>query len=163
MLDSKRRGFFMAEQNQEKHLGMDRPIERRDFLNGVAIAAGSSLAGGFLPGLKWLAEGSEQFAQDKPGYYPPALTGMRGSHDGSFEAAHLARDGGFWSSAGSPVETGETYGLVIVGGGISGLAAAYFHRKQNPSARILILDNHDDFGGHATRNEFKVNGHMLLA
>jgi len=139
----------MADENQDKQLGMDRSIARRDFLNGAAVAVGSSLAGGFLPGLEWIAEGAEQFAQDKPGYYPPTLTGMRGSHDGSFEAAHSERDGSFWKQAGSPIETGETYDLVVAGGGISGLAAAYFCRKQNPSARVLILDNHDDFGGHA--------------
>jgi spermidine dehydrogenase len=153
----------MADDKQDKQLGMDRPIKRRDFLNGVAIAVGTTMARGFVPGLEWMAEGAEQFAQDKPGYYPPTLTGMRGSHDGAFESAHSARDGNFWSQAASPVDTGEVYDLVIVGGGISGLAAAYFHRKQNPSARILILDNHDDFGGHAKRNEFHVNGHMLLA
>src|SRR2546429_270482 len=81
----------MADENQDKQLGMDRSIARRDFLNGAAVAVGSSLAGGFLPGLEWIAEGAEQFAQDKPGYYPPTLTGMRGSHDGSFEAAHSER------------------------------------------------------------------------
>jgi spermidine dehydrogenase len=153
----------MAHKNQAKQLGKDRPIARRDFLNGVAIAIGSTVAQGFLPYLEWAAEGAEQFPQDKPGYYPPMLTGMRGSHDGSFEAAHSARDGDFWKHAGTPIENGETYGLIVVGGGISGLAAAYFHRKQNPSARILILDNHDDFGGHAKRNEFHVDGHLLLA
>jgi len=153
----------MADENQDKQLGMDRSIARRDFLNGAAVAVGSSLAGGFLPGLEWIAEGAEQFAQDKPGYYPPTLTGMRGSHDGSFEAAHSERDGSFWKQAGSPIETGETYDFVVAGGGISGLAAAYFCRKQNPSARVLILDNHDDFGGHAKRNEFHVNSRMLLA
>jgi spermidine dehydrogenase len=88
---------------------------------------------------------------------------MRGSHEGSFEVAHSERDGDFWKHAGTPVDTGETYDLIVVGGGISGLAAAYFKRKQDPSARILILDNHDDFGGHAKRNEFHVNGRMLLA
>jgi spermidine dehydrogenase len=153
----------MTDKNRDKELGMGRPIGRRDFLNGVAIAVGSTMAGSFLPGLECMAEDAEQFAQDTPGYYPPTLTGMRGSHDGSFEAAHSARDGSFWSHAGSPIDTGESYDLVIVGGGISGLAAAYFHREQNPSARILILDNHDDFGGHAKRNEFHVSGHMLLA
>jgi len=153
----------MADKNEDKQLGMDRPIARRDFLNGVAITIGSVVAEGFLPGLPWMAEAAEQFAQDKPGYYPPTLTGMRGSHDGSFEAAHSERDGNFWKQAGSAIETGETYDLIVVGGGMSGLAAAYFRRKQNPSARVLILDNHDDFGGHAKRNEFHVNGHMLLA
>ena len=88
---------------------------------------------------------------------------MRGSHPGAFETAHSVRDGDFWEKAGKPVDSGETYDLVVVGGGISGLAAAYFYRKQaGPSARILILDNHDDFGGHAKRNEFRPGGRLLL-
>jgi spermidine dehydrogenase len=83
---------------------------------------------------------------------------MRGSHPGSFDAAHSLRDGTFWDSAGKPEDTGETYDLIIVGGGISGLAAAHFYRKASGGkARILILENHDDFGGHAKRNEFRVN------
>ena len=87
------------------------------------------------------------------GRYPPALTGLRGQHDGSFEIAHaLAREGRRFPIDGLPIE--ETYDLVVVGGGISGLAAAWFYRRARPSARILILDNHDDFGGHAKRNEF---------
>jgi spermidine dehydrogenase len=78
---------------------------------------------------------------------------MRGSHDGFYDYSHALRDGKFWKSAGRAVNTKEVYDLVIVGGGISGLAAAYFYRAQtNPSAKILILDNHDDFGGHAKRN-----------
>ena len=82
---------------------------------------------------------------------------MRGSHPGSFEVAHSLRDGTFWDTAGKPEDTGETYDLIIVGGGISGLAAAHFFRKApGRKARILILDNHDDFGGHAKRNEFRV-------
>ena len=88
---------------------------------------------------------------------------MRGSHDGSFEVAHAERDGNFWKSSGQPTSTGETYDLVVVGAGISGLAAAYFYRKSNPSGKVLILDNHDDFGGHAKRNEFHPRGRMLLA
>jgi spermidine dehydrogenase len=153
----------MATTKRDKLLGMDRPIRRRDFLNGVAITVGSKMARGLLPGLEWMAEGAEQFPQDKPGYYPPTLTGMRGTHDGAFESGHAARDGNFWSHAGSAIDTGEVYDLIVVGAGISGLAAAYFHRKQSPSARILVLDNHDDFGGHAKRNEFHVDGRMLLA
>jgi spermidine dehydrogenase len=88
---------------------------------------------------------------------------MRGSHDGSFEVAHTLRDGSFWATAGSPMDTGERYDLVVVGAGISGLAAAwYFRRGTGPSARILVLDNHDDFGGHARRNEFQVGGRTLI-
>jgi len=81
---------------------------------------------------------------------------MRGSHEGSYDYAHALRDGNFWKTASRPANTREVYDLVIAGCGISGLAAAYFYRKQNPQARILILDNHDDFGGHAKRNEFHI-------
>jgi spermidine dehydrogenase len=133
---------------RDKALGMDRPIERRDFLQGALIAAAAiaSPAGA--------AAAPNAAPQDKPGYYPPALTGMRGSHLGSFEAAHALRDGDFWQHAGSLPQAAENYDLVVVGAGISGLSAAYFYRQKNPEARILILDNHDDFGGHAKRNEF---------
>jgi spermidine dehydrogenase len=147
----------------DRKLGMDRPIARRDFLNGVAVGIGGAVVGRWIPGLEEVAEAAEPFAQDKPGYYPPALIGMRGSADGSFEVAHALREPDFWKKAGPPVDTRETYDLVVVGGGISGLAAAYFYRKANPSAHVLILDNHDDFGGHAKRNEFRPGGRLLLA
>jgi spermidine dehydrogenase len=89
---------------------------------------------------------------------------MRGNHDGTFTYAHQLRDGKRWDSTGGVASTGETYDLVVVGGGISGLAAAYFYRKSaGKSARILVLDNHDDFGGHAKRNEFRAGGRMLLS
>ena len=136
------------------------PIGRRDFLNGVAIGVGALAAGG-LPTLAAAASAMQRFAQDEPGYYPPASSGMRGSHPGSYSVAHSLRDGTF--AGGAAIETGETYDLVVVGAGIGGLAAAHFYLKTHPSARILILDNHDDFGGHAKRNEFEVDGHTLLA
>src|SRR5579859_2467959 len=147
-------------QSRDRELGMFREITRRDFLNGVAIGVGAATAETMLPSLAWASDGLA--AQDAPGYNPPALTGLRGSHAGSFEDAHKLRDGNFWKSAGKPADTGESYDLVIVGGGISGLAAAYFWRAQKPDARILILDNHDDFGGHAKRNEFRPGGRLLL-
>jgi spermidine dehydrogenase len=148
--------------SRDRELGMHRNITRRDFLNGMAIGAGGALASPWLGGLL-AAQASAASAQDQPGYYPPTRTGMRGSHPGSFEVAHALRDGTFWEKAGKPVETGEEYDLIVVGGGMSGLASAYFYRKQaGPSSRILILDNHDDFGGHAKRNEFHLDGRMLL-
>jgi spermidine dehydrogenase len=149
----------------DRDLGMDRSITRRDFLNGVAIGVGGALSGSVLAGIPGIDAmlAAAGLAQDAPGYYPPALTGMRGSHDGSFDVSHALRDGKFWVTAGEPVTTGETYDLVVVGGGISGLAAAYFYRARVPSARILILDNHDDFGGHAKRNEFRAGGRLWIA
>jgi spermidine dehydrogenase len=116
------------------------PITRRDFLNGTALA----IAGGLTPAAQLAAN---------PARYPPALAGMRGQHPGSFETAHAFRDGQRFGIDG--VSSEASYDLVVVGGGISGLAAAYFYRRAvGTQARILILDNCDDFGGHAKRNEF---------
>ena len=146
----------------QRRLGMNRAITRRDFLNGMAIGAAGLVSSPWLAGLD--AAAAVQFAQDAAGYYPPALTGMRGSHDGSYEVAHALRDPRFWRTAPQPVQTGERYDLVVVGGGISGLAAAYFYRARvGANARILILDNHDDFGGHAKRNEFRPGGTLWIA
>ena len=115
------------------------PRLRRDFLNGVAL----TIAAGLTAEAQVLAQ---------PGRYPPALTGLRGQHPGSFETAHAqARNRSRFATDGLAVE--ERYDLVVVGAGISGLAAAWFYRRAaGPSARILVLDNHDDFGGHANRN-----------
>jgi spermidine dehydrogenase len=142
----------------DRELGLDRPIARRDFLQGAAIGVGGVLLGGLAPEL--VAAAAEVAEQDKPGYYPPTRLGMRGSHPGSFEAAHLLRDSGALS--GPISDTGESFDLIVVGGGISGLAAAHFFRAAKPRSRVLVLDNHDDFGGHAKRNEFHVNGRTLL-
>ncbi len=151
---------------RDKELGLNRPIARRDFLQGAAI---TTLATGLAPELAAAAEtekraqrASNSEGQDSSGYYPPTRLGMRGSHPGSFEAAHELRDGDFWNGATTLHDTGEDFDLVVVGGGISGLSAAYFYRQARPHAKILILDNHDDFGGHAKRNEFHVAGRTLL-
>jgi len=154
-------GLKKSTRMDARPLGMERPISRRDFLNGIALGAGGILAA--QPLLAQLAP--EEFAPEKdPGYYPPARLGMRGNHDGTFTYAHRLRDGEPWNEDGPPAKTGEGYDLVVVGGGISGLAAAWFYRKQaGEKARILVVDNHDDFGGHAKRNEFQAAGRMLLS
>jgi spermidine dehydrogenase len=142
----------------DKELGMDRRITRRDFMNGAAMAIAAAVA----PHPSLLAQGETE-AQDRPGYDPPAAHGLRGSHPGAFEVAHRLRDGTFWSSAGQPESSGESYDLIVVGGGISGLSSArFFHRAAGRTARVLILENHDDFGGHAKRNEFQVNKTFML-
>ena len=151
-----------SDRSRDRELGMHRNITRRDFLNGIAVGVGGALASSWL-GVPLAAQESTTSAQDRPGYYPPTLNGMRGSHPGAFEVAHALRDGTFWEEAGKPVDTGEEYDLVVVGGGISGLAAAYFYRgRAGRSSRILILENHDDFGGHAKRNEFHLGGRLQL-
>jgi len=143
--------------SDDRNLGMDRAISRRDVLHGLGAIATSSL----VPG-KALAD-EMLFAETMAAFdYPPALTGMRGSHPGSFEVAHaLAREG---QRGWGPVEDTDEkeYDLVVVGAGISGLAAAHFYRQSKPDARVLILDNHDDFGGHAKRNEFTIGGQILV-
>ncbi|MEM9531495.1 MAG: NAD(P)-binding protein [Pseudomonadota bacterium] len=121
---------------------MSSRITRRDFLNGVAIAVAGSLS---------------PLELQAAAAYPPARLGLRGAHPGSFEVAHGLRDGASWEER----DIGEEYDLVVVGAGISGLAAAYFYQRDGGGS-TLLLDNHDDFGGHAKRNEFSVDGRQLI-
>jgi spermidine dehydrogenase len=124
-------------------------ITRRDFLNGAALAV---LSG---------ATPAPLLAQAQTDAYPPGLGGWRGSTPGSYDVAHVLRDGKRYPLGRMPIE--ERYDLIVVGAGIGGLAAAHFFRKVRPDARILILDNHDDFGGHARRNEFDFDGRLLVS
>jgi spermidine dehydrogenase len=151
----------MSHEEHDRELGMQENITRRDFLNGVSVAVGASLLAANPLWLEAFGVPQSPFAPEKdPGYYPPAKTGMRGSHDGSWEVAHALRDGTEWPE---PIADNESYDLIVVGAGISGLAAAYFYRKSaGNNARILLLDNHDDFGGHAKRNEFQAGNRLLL-
>jgi spermidine dehydrogenase len=151
----------MSQEEQDRELGMQQKISRRDFLNGVSFTVGASLLAANPLWIEAFGVPQSPFAPEKdPTYYPPAKTGMRGSHDGSWEVAHAMRDGKEWPEA---IADGESYDLIVVGAGISGLAAAYFYRKAaGNNARILLLDNHDDFGGHAKRNEFHAGNRLLL-
>ncbi len=129
-------------------------ITRRDFMNGVALSTSATL----LTPCELFAQGSSDAS---PAYYPPTLTGMRGNHPGSFEVAHALAWSGVKPATHRKLD--EHYDLVIVGAGVSGLATARFYQQRmGPAAKILILDNHDDFGGHAKRNEFHQDGRMLL-
>jgi spermidine dehydrogenase len=125
------------------------PVTRRDFLDGIALA----IAAGLTPA-KILAQALEQ------NNYPPGQTGWRGSTPDASAIAHGVRDGARYAIGKLPIE--DTCDLIVVGAGISGLAAAYFYRRQHPAARVLLLENHDDFGGHARRNEFSIDGRLLV-
>ncbi len=130
-------------------------ITRRDFINGALALAGTSM---LTPGCTAMAD----LGKPDVSYYPPAITGLRGSHPGSNTHAH-SRAWAKKSDWGATTKLNETYDLVVVGGGISGLAAAYFYQqKHGKNSKILILDNHDDFGGHAKRNEHMVDGQLRL-
>ena len=149
---------------RDHELGMDRPITRRDFLNGVALGIGGLALSSSLSGCTKHGGSDSNAAQDGAGYNPAAASGMRGDNVGSFEAAHGLRDGTFWQAAGAATNTDDTYDLIVVGAGISGLAAAHFFRKlAGADTRILILEAHDDFGGHSARKEFRVSNQMLLS
>jgi spermidine dehydrogenase len=152
---------MVSREKDEKKLGMGCAIPRRDFLNGFAVAVGGSL---LSPGTQWFEHFGLPYSplspQSNSNYYPPALTGMRGTTDAVMEVGHALRDGNTWSN---PTADSDSYDLIVVGGGISGLASAYFFRKlAGPKAKILILENHDDFGGHARRNEFHTDRRMIL-
>ena len=141
----------------DKELGMDRAISRRDFLNGAAaITAAAAMPSSVLAG------GNES-AQTAAVGYPPRRTGLRGSHPGSYEVAHQLTRRGRQDWGRVHDAESDVYDLVVVGAGISGLSAAHFYRKEHPDARILILDNHDDFGGHAKRNEFELDGRTIIS
>ena len=130
-------------------------IARRDFINGTLMVAGASM-------LPFKSTSQAVMAALKPEYYPPALTGLRGSHPGSNEHAHSQA----WTKQtdwGPTTDLKEEYDLVVVGGGISGLSAAYFYQQEHGrDKKVLILDNHDDFGGHAKRNEHTIDGDTRL-
>ena len=126
-------------------LGMGRDIPRQDVVDGKVTVLKRPLP----------LAGADAGADD-PGY-PPALTGMRGSGvPRAYLNGHALREGWLTDALPNATVDPQHYDLVVVGGGISGLAAAYFFRKRwGKDKRVLVLDNHDDFGGHAKRNEFR--------
>ena len=147
----------MISRKEARELGMDRTITRRDFLNGAAVATA-----GTWVGLKGERAFGQQAAPPPEGY-PPVLTGIRGQQPSAVEEGHRVRDGAYLEFPKIEVDTGELYDLVVVGGGFSGMAAAhYFRDALGEKKTVLILDNLDDIGGHARRNEFHHEGRLFI-
>ena len=130
-------------------------ITRRDFINGTLMVAGTAMLG-------FGATSQAVLDTLDPLYYPPSLTGLRGDHVGSYTNAHsraLAKKS-YW---GPTTELKEEYDLIVVGGGISGLSAAFFYQQEHgKDKKVLILDNHGDFGGQCARNEHTVGDNTRL-
>jgi spermidine dehydrogenase len=150
-------------------LGMDEPITRRDFLGSALLASGAALLESVTPaellGAKIEANSTDEFT----GY---GGIGEYSRSNGNtlevLQAGHTIRDGVYDPLPKNIIDTGETYDCVIIGGGISGLAAALFFQRQTerpkrPEMTCLILENHPIFGGEAKQNEFMVDGKRLIA
>ena len=150
----------MNKDQEYRALGMGRPIARRDFLNGVAIG----ITGAYAALNRMTADASQQAAAaEDAAQYPPLRTGLRGQYPAAVAEFDRIRQGAYAQFPLGDGDIHEEYDLVIVGGGISGLSAAYFYQTAlGSSQRILILDNHDDFGGHAKRNEFHFQGRKFF-
>lgn len=138
-------------------LGMDRRITRRDFLNATLLGAGSMLLS--------LPAPSEMFGAnvDWNGY--GGVGDYAHSNGNTWEmmsVGHEVRDGRYDRITPPPVDTGEVFDLLVVGGGLSGLGAAYYFAMQRPGKKCLVLENHAIFGGEAKQNEFVVDGQRLI-
>jgi len=153
----------VTKSRQGKGLGLDQDITRRDFLNATLLGSGALLLKPLSPA-EWLAQNSASSADDWTGYGGVGdYANSNGNTRAVLEAGHRIRDGEFENIPENVVDTGEVYDCVIVGGGISGLAAALiFRRNAGDGKTCLVLDNHPVFGGEAKRNEFVVDGHRLI-
>lgn len=138
-------------------------ISRRDFVNGSLVGVGAALVG---PAQAATGESGSEAPEDTwTGYGGVGdYADSNGNVASVREAAHLIRDGISTSMLDHVADTGEEYDLVIVGGGFSGIGAAYeFHKRHGNNKRCLILENHPVYGGEAKQNEFLVDGHRLFA
>jgi len=148
-------------EDRGEQLGMRKPIARRDFLQGVAIGIVSAYAG--LQPAEAAGQATATTPNDNnPADYPPLRSGLRGNYPESVAAFDSIRAGKYFDFPVADSDIHEDYDLVVVGGGISGLASAHFWRAALPNQKVLILDNDDDFGGHAKRNEFHYGGRTYL-
>ena len=157
----------MNKKNSDKLLGLDQNISRRDFLNASLLGAGGALLYSAAPQSVYAASQTYSSGEVNSDWYGYGGVGDYASSHGNtpevVNTAHHLRDGGFRVAADS-IPVSEEYDLVIVGGGVAGLGAAWhFKKNSKPGQRCLILDNHPIFGGVAKENEFDVDGTTLIA
>ena len=161
-----------SKRNTPDVLGMGCPMSRRDFINGVLVGSGAALLSGALPvpGMaRTLDTASAAPLDTSPS--GSAWTGYGGigeyrwsnGNTGAVRhAGHAIRDRRYPDVSAMPVE--ETHDLVVIGGGFSGLTAAYeFSKQRKPNQTCLLLEIHPMIGGEAKLNEFNVDGHHLVA
>ncbi|MCP4541287.1 MAG: NAD(P)-binding protein, partial [Chloroflexi bacterium] len=144
----------MLSTRERKRLGLDRPITRRDFIKGMMVGAGCLV----LPGCS-----GSTFDPDTPPTRtsPPSVHSyFGGDTPDTISACHRVYDGESFEQGVQ--DSGEIYDLVVVGAGLGGLTAAYFYQQERPKEKILLLDNHVDFGGDAQRNELTVKGQNII-
>src|SRR3990172_8489670 len=138
----------------DEALGLNTSIARRDFLNGALISVGALWAAHLSP--------REQFALAQKTKSQTPRSSWGGNTSDVFDAGHAVRDGIYDDPNVAAEDTGEVFDLVVVGGGFSGLAAAYyFNQAKDGQRKVLVLENHQVFGGNARRDEFTVNGQTL--
>ncbi len=145
----------------DRELGLDRPITRRDFIQGSALAMGGAIVGGSLPE----QQPDYGFKLDVDWYGPGGIGDYAPSHGNTPElvgVAHEIRAGTFERPTLDAIDTGEVYDLAVIGAGFSGLSAAHHFRRLYPRGKTILLDNHPIFGGEAKRNEFEVEGVHLM-
>jgi len=152
----------------DRALGMDSSITRRDFLGTALLASGAALLDGFPPQQVRAASTRDANLTADSEWNGYGGVGDYASSNGNtwevLTAGHKLRDGSYEKSFANLVETGEEYDCVVIGGGISGLAAAlFFLRQARPNARCLVLENHAIFGGEAKQNDFEVDGQRITA
>jgi len=148
----------------DQALGMETGITRRDFLNGTLLGSGALLLNSASPVRLVAGTAATRSDGNWTGYGGVGdYANSNGNTSAVLEAGHQIRDGRFEDTPANVIDTGETYDCVIVGGGISGLAAALiFQRKAGEGKTCLVVDNHPIFGGEAKRNEFLVDGQRLI-
>src|SRR3954471_13585400 len=168
VLLKKQCGHLIDNQNSTfgRALGLDRDITRRDVLNSTLLASGGLLLNAASPA-QLIAQqaGNSSTDNDWNGYGGVGdYAKSNGNTMAVLEAGHRIRKQEFESLPADIVDTGEIYDCVVVGGGISGLAAAQiFQQLAGKGKNCLVIDNHPIFGGEAKRNEFMVDGHRLIA